>query len=169
LAGLYPATQRCQVTPPVRSHSEATSRYGAICNGKWADEAKWMEVLPIPLEIAKSWINLAMGGPTVKVYCNRDLAGPLLRALEAIKSRGHLPELHTFDGCFQIRDIRGCPGAQSAHSFGLAIDVNAATNRLGYPPSLSPGFVSCFTEQGFTWGGNFHRRDGMHMQFCSGF
>ena len=55
----------------------------------------------------------------------------------------------------------------SLHSWGIAIDVNAFENGLNMTPKLSPGFVKCFTDNGFYWGGNFKRKDGMHFELNS--
>ena len=74
-----------------------------------------------------------------------------------------LNELKTFDGCFNIRKKRGL-GSMSLHAWGLAIDVNAAWNGLNVTPVLSAGFVKCFTDAGFEWGGTWTRKDGMHFQ-----
>lgn len=73
-------------------------------------------------------------------------------------------ELKTFDGCFNIRKIRG--GSQlSMHSWGIAVDHNASTNRLGSLGDISRSVVNCFIMAGFTWGGNFNRLDPMHFEF----
>jgi hypothetical protein len=34
-------------------------------------------------------------------------------------------------------------------------------------PKLSAGFVKCFTDNGFEWGGYWQRKDGMHFQLKS--
>ena len=54
----------------------------------------------------------------------------------------------------------------SLHSWGIAIDVNAFENGLNQIPKLSPGFVKCFTDAGFEWGGTWKRKDGMHFQLA---
>lgn len=141
---------------------QAIARYGKIENGKWADETKWMISHPLP-DFVTGWINSATGAPAHKIYCNKDLAPLLDQALTNLRDRGLLSELKTFDGCFLIRDVRGLPGHPSTHSFGLAIDLNASENKLGETPKLSPEFVKCFTDAGFSWGGNFTRKDGMHF------
>jgi hypothetical protein len=150
------------------TESEAKAKYGEIVDHKWANEAKWMTVFRVPAEISPQWINAATGQPTGKIYCNKDMVAALGTALANIKDRGLLTELSTFDGGFNIRDVRGAPGHLSWHSYGLAIDLNAATNGLNKEPTLSAEFVACFTDAGFVWGGNFSRKDGMHFQFATG-
>ncbi len=52
----------------------------------------------------------------------------------------------------------------SLHSWAIAFDVNAFENQLNQQPKLSAGFVKCFTDVGFDWGGTWTRKDGMHFQ-----
>jgi hypothetical protein len=106
---------------------------------------------------------LEIGVIPKKLYCNKDMIKPLAAALQALIATGHVNELKTWDGCFNIRKKRGLSSA-SLHSWGIAIDVNAAWNALGKQPTLSPGFVKCFTDNGFEWGGTWKRLDGMHFQ-----
>lgn len=151
-----PAPHKC------RTQEEAIARYGAIVDGKWADESKHCSLLNIPADLAV-WINSATGKPATRIYCNKDIQAPLIRALYALKEGNLLHELKTFDGCFTIRDVRGEPGKLSCHAYALAIDLNAAENPLKAEPKLSADFVSCFLAQGFDWGGVFSRKDGMHF------
>ena len=111
-------------------------------------------------------INLEIGVIPKRIYCNRDLVAPLTQAFVNLINRGHVHELKTWDGCFNIRKKRGL-SSMSLHSWGLAVDVNAAWNQLGKQPTLSAGFVKCFTDAGFDWGGIWTRRDGMHFQLKS--
>ena len=115
-----------------------------------------------------------------RIYCHPDLVGPLSKAFSALIKSGAVKELKTWDGCYDLRPIRGYEarwrryemdgnpkgGARflSTHSWGKAIDVNAAENGLGRKPKLSAKFVKCFTDAGFVWGGHFARKDGMHFE-----
>ena len=82
--------------------------------------------------------------------------------LRTLKNNDKLCELHTYDGAQVIRRTRGS-NSVSAHSYGIAIDLNAADNALGVTPTLAQSVVDAFTGAGFTWGGNFSRPDGMHF------
>ena len=110
--------------------------------------------------------NLEIGVIPKKIYCNKDMVDPLSKALQALITTGHVSELKTWDGCFNIRKKRGLT-SMSLHSWGIAVDLNAFENGLNMTPKLSPGFVKCFTDNGFYWGGNFKRKDGMHFKLNS--
>jgi len=107
--------------------------------------------------------SLEIGVIPKKIYCNKDLVLPLQKAFQNLIDTGKVAELKTWDGCFNIRKKRGL-SSMSLHSWGIAIDVNAAWNGLGKSPTLSDEFVKCFTGAGFEWGGNWTRKDGMHFQ-----
>lgn len=109
--------------------------------------------------------HLEVGVIPKKLYCNKDMVVPLSEAFNNLVSRGKVNELKTFDGCFNIRKKRGL-SSMSLHSWGIAIDVNAAWNQLNMTPTLSPEFVKCFTDAGFDWGGTWTRKDGMHFQLA---
>lgn len=107
--------------------------------------------------------ELEVGVIPKRLYCNKDMIAPLTQAFKNLIATGFVKELKTWDGCFNIRKKRGLT-SMSLHSWGIAIDVNAAWNGLGKTPVLSAGFVKCFTDAGFDWGGTWTRRDGMHFQ-----
>lgn len=107
--------------------------------------------------------ELEIGVIPKRIYCNKDLIAPLTAAFKALISTGCVTELKTWDGCFNIRKKRGL-ASMSLHSWAIAIDVNAFENGLNQTPKLSKLFVSCFTNNGFDWGGTWKRKDGMHFQ-----
>lgn len=149
------------------------------CFDKWGDpltrgdEGKYMVMWDVPAE-------LEIGVIPKRLYCNKAIIEPLSKAFKNLIDRGLVNELKTFDGCFNIRIIRGYEKKYdqlikagkydeaakliSLHAWGVAIDVNAAWNGLGKVPTLSAAFVKCFTDAGFDWGGNWTRKDGMHFQ-----
>lgn len=109
--------------------------------------------------------ELEIGLIPKRIYCNKDLVEPLKKAFKALIDTGHVKELKTWDGCFNIRKKRGL-SSMSLHSWAIAIDVNAFENGLNQVPKLSAGFVKCFTDNGFEWGGTWTRKDGMHFQLA---
>lgn len=98
-----------------------------------------------------------------KLYCYKSMPQYLEQALELVIIRGLQDQIKTFDGCFNVRPIRGTKNTWSIHSWGLAFDINAEENGLGKAPKLSPELVACF-DMWFDWGGNFKRLDGMHFE-----
>lgn len=150
----------------------AIERYGAIdfASGHWPEQNQWIRILQIPPGMFPKWYVLNTRMPVKHIACNYDIAPPLMRALQAISEGNLQDQLETFDGCFNIRLVRGSSHAMSAHSYGLAIDLNADDNELGQTEGgfyKSPEFVKCFTDQGFDWGGSFHsRKDPMHFSYA---
>ena len=132
----------------------------AQCLKKYGDPTKESNMIlwDIPTE-------LEVGVIPKRLYCNKDLVAPLSKAFKNLIATGFVKELKTWDGCFNIRKKRGLT-SMSLHSWGIAIDVNAAWNGLGKTPVLSAGFVKCFTDAGFDWGGTWTRKDGMHFQLA---
>jgi hypothetical protein len=110
--------------------------------------------------------NLETGIIPKKIYCNKDMVVPLQKAFKNIIDRGLVDQLKTWDGCFNIRKKHGAT-SPSLHSWGIAIDINAAWNGFGKPPTMSKGLVSCFKDAGFDWGGDWTKPDGMHFQLAS--
>ena len=135
------------------------------------------ELFIVPKDIRKAFPIMPP-----RIYMNKKLI-PMF--LEGFKNLMKAPEsvrkeLKTWDGCFFPRPIRGLEGRYkdliamgkilqaadclSIHSWGMAFDVNRKENGLGMKPKLSKEFVKCFTDAGFTWGGTFKRKDGMHFE-----
>jgi len=133
--------------------TECMARYGA------AYKESSMVLWDVPTE-------LEIGVIPKRIYCNKDMLIPLTLAFKALIATDYVKELKTWDGCFNIRQKKGGV-TQSLHSWGVAIDVNAAWNGYGKKPTLSQGFVKCFTDNGFDWGGVWSKPDGMHFQLKS--
>ena len=109
---------------------------------------------------------LEVGVIPKKIYCNKDLVNLLSQAFENLVKSQAITELKTWDGCFNIRKKRGL-SSMSLHSWGLAIDLNAAWNQLGTKGNISAKFVQCFKDAGFDWGGDWQGRcDPMHFQIA---
>jgi hypothetical protein len=98
-----------------------------------------------------------------RIFLNKQLQVPLEAALIQICNEGLAKEIKTWDGCFVIRKSRGLR-SWSLHSWGIAVDVNAEENGLYMKPKMHPRVVEIFKANGFDWGGDWKRKDGMHFQ-----
>ena len=123
-----------------------------------ANERRFMIVWDVPTA-------LEHGAIPKRIYCNKDLIPLLEKAFKNVNDRGISIQIKTWDGCFNIRRKRGA-ASMSLHSWGLAIDINAAWNGFGKKPTMSPELVKCFTDAGLDWGGVWKRADGMHFQIA---
>lgn len=95
----------------------------------------------------------------------------LLGAWAEVQQRGLAKYLLTFDGSFTPRMVRGSSTTPSNHSFGTALDINAAWNPIGHAPGSGKGtvvpLVPIFKAWGFAWGGDYkHRLDPMHFEMA---
>jgi hypothetical protein len=98
-----------------------------------------------------------------KLYCNKDIIQPLWQAITNVIKRDLTCHINSWEGCFNIRLKKG-GNSWSLHSWGVAIDFNAATNAFGAEPQMPIALVECFTDAGFDWGGTWTKKDGMHFQ-----
>ena len=140
-----------------------------------SDEGRYMTVWNVPEYVFKYIPEIPR-----RIYCNKQMCLPLELAFLAAINRGLTEEIKTWDGCFQVRPIRGYEKLFNAlyakgnvkaamkyasnHSWGTAIDINATWNGLGKKPQMSKELVSCFLDASFEWGGTWSRPDGMHFQ-----
>lgn len=141
-------------------------------------QQRTMSVWQVPKKLLDAFAHVrfsAVGtiGFPKKIFCNNDFIPLLEQALNNIVDRGLAKEMKTWDGCFIIRQKRGL-SSLSMHSWGLAVDINAAQNPLGKTRAqiiasgltpLSEGFLQCFRDAGLECGADWASRpDFMHMQ-----
>ena len=98
-------------------------------------------------------------------WCNKILIHKFQNIYKDIVAERLENKLHTFDGCYNCRYIRG-KTILSTHAWGIAVDHNAATNPLGVRGRMSPDIVNVFERHGFTWGGRWSRLDFQHFQYA---
>lgn len=139
------------------------------------DEGKYMVMWNVPEYIWKYVPAIPR-----RIYLNKQMMLPLHVAFLNVIERGLGEEIKTWDGCFNVRAIRGYENNydtlilegktyqamryMSIHGWGCAIDINRATNKLGSKPKMSKELVQCFKDADFDWGGDWTRPDGMHFQ-----
>lgn len=111
-----------------------------------------------------------------KIYINKVAAPKLIAAYREVMRSGLQSEIRTYDGCFVVRTQRGSK-AISKHSYGIAIDMNAAWNPLiKVTPEnrdvmrkryvqWSEKFLDCWRKTGWECGADWQTRlDGMHFE-----
>ena len=99
------------------------------------------------------------------VTCHRLMVPQLRGALTEIVARGLDGTLSTYDGCYVPRFIERNPmNSISLHTWGIAIDFDAATNYRGIAGTMDPEVVKIFKRWGFRWGGDWTYTDPMHFE-----
>lgn len=123
----------------------------------WAASILTPILLPEPL----------MGGKQIHLGCHRLVAQDLLAILQEIHAAGLWPLIHTLESyCFRMSRTTH---RLSTHSWGIAVDINAATNPLGSHGDLDPRLIAVFQGHKWTYGGHWPTPDPMHFQFATGY
>ena len=101
-----------------------------------------------------------------RVTCNIGIVDQLRRAMTAVATAGLSGTVRSFNGCFVPRHIGWSDeNMLSYHSWGIAFDVNLATNYRGQTPHQDPRLVRILARWGFQWGGTWIVPDGNHFEF----
>ncbi len=93
---------------------------------------------------------------------------PQLRAaLLEVVARGLSSKIYHYDGCYVPRFIAHDPSkGLSFHTYGTAIDLNAADNYRGIAGKMDRQVVAIFKRWGFAWGGDWNYTDPMHFELA---
>ena len=134
-------------------------------------EARWqvdfLERVDLPFSLRLSWDP---SRTIAEMTCHRRLTGVFSSVFGNIQERGLQDRITSFGGCFAFRPQR--TGSKlSAHSWGIAIDLNPESNPQGSAGNMNTGLIEIFRQAGFQWGGDWQdkTRDPMHFQFCTGY
>jgi D-alanyl-D-alanine carboxypeptidase len=123
-------------------------RNGALDPRWWADVLTGVR---LPFALRLSWDH---SKNVASVTCHKLLAENLSVVFGDIEKRGLRPKVTSLGGCFAFRRQR--TGARlSTHSWGIAIDLNAETNRQGSCGDMDPEVIAVFRDAGFKWGGDW--------------
>ena len=102
------------------------------------------------------------------VTCHRLMVPQLRAALEEVVRAGLASKLRTYDGCYVPRFIERDPSRPvSLHTWGIAIDFDAATNYRGIRGTMDLRVVNIFKRWGFRWGGDWSYTDPMHFELAA--
>jgi hypothetical protein len=116
------------------------------------------------------WITTTTVPQLGRITCNRGVINALRAAMTEVTRRGLGAAVHTADfqrqgGCWSPRLVRFGAGQLSAHTWGIAVDINVDDNPLGVRPVQDARLVEIMARHGFSWGGNWLRPDGAHFQW----
>lgn len=132
---------------------------------EWQEQ--YLATAELPYSLALSWdLNTKVN----RILCHKLLVPVFEEVFNHVLQRGFKEKIATYGGCFNFRQQR--TGTKlSTHAWGIAIDLNPATNEQGTSGSMDPDVVMIFRVCGFKWGGDFvgKSRDPMHFQFCTGY
>ena len=104
-----------------------------------------------------------------RVHLHREVVADYVAFMNELIDVKLANRLHSFDGGFNARFIRGSRTTLSNHAWGTAFDVNCDDNPLGHTPAYigEPGSVRELVMIGvkhhFFSAGCFTRADGMHF------
>lgn len=130
-------------------------------------EMQNMVSAPLPFPIPLSW---DVSVHAKRIRCHKKAADAFVRAFTAIQEAGLRGKITAYGGAYTFRPKRSSTKL-STHSWGIAVDLNPATNGMGRAGDMDPRVVEIFREHGFKWGGDWPGRgkDPMHFQFCTGY
>lgn len=153
--------------------SEAIAFYGDPRGRNGQASPKWerenLVLVKCPWPIQTSWSGQRMSGLRVHRLCAPSLETVLAAIWKAAEGDGNRIIAWGMDlvgGAYNFRPMRGA-NRLSMHSWGCAVDFDPARNGFGDPkPNFAaiPQVLRAFDEEGWTWGGNWKKKDGMHFQ-----
>lgn len=124
------------------------------------------------IEIQSDWIDRNIVTASVpllgEVRCHRATIEPLRAVLTQLAEAnlGHLVSQGGFAGCWSPRRIDvGQP--ISRHAWGIAVDLNIATNPRGSFSTQDSRLVDLMRSAGFTWGGTWLVPDPGHYELLA--
>ncbi|MCU1621841.1 MAG: family peptidase [Frankiales bacterium] len=116
-----------------------------------------------------AWVRANIVSATVPILgtvtCHRLMIPQLRAALQEVQNAGLASTIHSYNGCYVPRFIEHNPThGISLHTWGIAIDLDAATNGRGTKGTMDPRVVQIFKRWGFRWGGDWSYTDPMHFE-----
>lgn len=102
------------------------------------------------------------------VQCHRLTIPQLRRAMQEIEAAGLASSVTSYAGCYVPRFIERNPTRSvSLHTWGIAFDINVATNQMGTRGDMDPRVVAIMERWGFRWGGHWSVPDPMHFELAA--
>ena len=120
--------------PVPSSLNEIKSTFGdPMLSGYWSTYCGFCSV---PSELNHVFTYQRKDSEDHGFYCNKLLIIAFQNVYKSIVSEGLSEHLKTFNGCYNVRNMRG-RNKLSTHSWGIAVDHNAVENPLGSPSKMN--------------------------------
>lgn len=139
--------------------------YREIGGGRVQAGADWVRDNIVSCRLARA--NGA--GEDVVTCCHHKVKVPLEAAFAEVEQSGLWRLIHSFDSLWVPRHKAWNPSrGLSSHSWGIAFDLNGATNPYGGGVSIENRVLNeVFHRYGFTWGGEWKgTSEGMHWEMA---
>ena len=104
-----------------------------------------------------------------RMTCHKAMFPQLIKALTEIQAAGLADKIHPeqYEGCYYPKLIEDTDHL-SMHAWGLAFDINTATNQRLTHGDMDSGVVAIFKKWGFRWGGDWKQTpDPMHFELAA--
>ncbi len=155
---------------PVLSGTKLQSTFGKfsytnVGGGRIKIDQAWIDANIVDCVLAK-----AKNGNDVKAQCHRLAKEPIERGFQMVADKGLSSLIKTYDGLWVPRHMSWKDRKPlSRHSWGIAFDINQATNSYGNGISVENRALNeVFNLFGFAWGGDWsaEERDAMHWELA---
>lgn len=145
----------------MKTQAQLIKKFGNPTIDRTTFESKWMQIWEVPEEIRQAIPVLPR-----KIYINHLLIVPLEDTLRELIGNDVHTEIVSYDGVFNIRQKRGSKSI-SAHSWGIAIDLNAKLNPFRGKVTWTEKFLQIWRDNGWICGADWSpaSKDGMHFQW----
>jgi len=98
-------------------------------------------------------------------WVHKKLVEHFAAALRYIEAEGFAGEITQFGTWAPRHILHNSKKPLSLHSWGIACDINWHENHYGDESNLHPVIIEGFKKFGFTWGGDWRKKDPMHFQY----
>jgi len=153
--------------------SDVDTFYGNPRGRNGEASAKWESANVVrvraPWRLMTAWDFQSVSGIRIHKKCEPSLLSVLAKIWDASgNSEVKIREwgMHLYAGAYNFRLMRGS-SKLSMHAWGCAVDFDSARNAFGdSTPNFAtiPAVLDAFASEGWTWGGNWRKADGMHWQ-----
>jgi hypothetical protein len=152
-----PPDKESSMEKPTKPHGldEIIASFGDIREYVEADgqlearrQVDFLERVSLPFSLRLSWDP---SRTITQMRCHRRLTRVFSSVFGCIQESGLQAMVPSFGGCFAFRPQRTC-SKLSAHSWGIAIDLNPDSNPQGSAGNMDIGLIEIFRRAGFEWG-----------------